>query len=165
MSFDTVNFNFPSYSKRMLGGPSPPAWTVIEPGKRNSFQLINSTFYGSDGLALHYRGDGVLLKNNLFMYNDWSVANMKEKPGGLGTVISSGRNDKFFRNTMRFNGASNGYGPSKENPLVKRQPHSSPMRGNFTARRRQCPVPNWCSGERKSIVKLGSFQPQIRYPL
>lgn len=61
----------------------------------------------------------MFLQNNLFEYNDWSVANMGEKTGGLGTVISSGPNHKFIRNTMRFNGASNGYRPLGENPLGK----------------------------------------------
>lgn len=102
----------------MLGDPSPPIWTVIEPSKRGSFQLINSTFYGSDGVALQYSGDGVILVNNLFEYNDWSVANMRRKNGGLGTVVANGPNHQFINNTMRFNGASNGFRPSGENPLV-----------------------------------------------
>ena len=119
LSFHSINFNFPSYSKRMLGDPSPPSWTVINPSKRGSFQLINNTFYGSDGVALQYSGDGVKLVNNLFEYNDWSVANMRTKTGGLGTVIAKGENHKFVRNTMRFNGASNGFRPSGGNPLVK----------------------------------------------
>ena len=59
---------------RMLGSTSPPSWTIIEPSRGNNFQLINSTFYGTDGLALQYSGDGSLLQNNLFEYNDWSVA-------------------------------------------------------------------------------------------
>ena len=103
----------------MLGDPSPPEWTVIEPSKRKSFQLINSTFYGADGLVLQYSGHKVRLENNLFEFNDWSVANMRSKTGGLGTVISNGVNDQFIRNTMRYNGASNGYRPSKPNPVVK----------------------------------------------
>ena len=103
----------------MLGDPSPPSWTVINPSKGCSFKLINSTFYGSDGVALQYSGDGVKLVNNLFEYNDWYVANMRTKTGGLGTVIAKGENHKFVRNTMRFNGASNGFRPSGGNPLVK----------------------------------------------
>ena len=103
----------------MLDETDPPQWTVIWPSKGGSFQLINSTFYGTDGVALQFSGDGVLLENNLFEYNDWSVANMESKTGGLGTVISSGVNDRFIRNTMRFNGASNGYRPSGRNPLIQ----------------------------------------------
>ena len=91
--FHTINLRFPSYSMRMLHVTAPPLWTVIEPSRNSSFKLINSTFYGTDGLALQYSGDGVLLQNNLFEYNDWSVANMETKTGGLGTVISNGVND------------------------------------------------------------------------
>ena len=81
----------------MLGDTAPPRWTVIDPSRGRSFQLINSTFYGSDGLALQYSGDGALLQNNLFEYNDWSVTNTRTKSGGLGTVVSNGINDQFIR--------------------------------------------------------------------
>ncbi|KAJ7389485.1 hypothetical protein OS493_031457 [Desmophyllum pertusum] len=119
LSFHSINFNFPSYSKRMLGDTAPPRWTIIDPSRGHSFQLINSTFYGTDGLALQYSGDGALLQNNLFEYNDWSVAIMRSKSGGFGTVISNGINDQFIRNTLRFNGASAGFRPSGRNPVVK----------------------------------------------
>ena len=78
-----------------------------------------STFYGSDGMALRYSGKGVLLQNNLFEHNDWSIAIMTQKSGGFGTVISNGHEDKFIRNTLRFNGASSGFRPSGSNPIVK----------------------------------------------
>ena len=119
LSFHSINFNFPSYSKRMLGDTAPAHWTVIAPSPEHSFQLINSTFYGSDGLALQYSGDGALVQNNLFECNDWSITNTKSKSGRLGTVISNGINDQFIRNTLRFNGASAGFRPSGRNPVVK----------------------------------------------
>ena len=103
----------------MLSDTAPPRWTVIDPSRGRSFQLINSTFYGSDGLALQYSGDGALLQNNLFEYNDWSVANTRSKSGGLGTVVSNGINDHIIRNTIRFNGASAGFRPNRPNPIVK----------------------------------------------
>jgi len=119
LSFHSISFNFPSYSKRMLGDTAPPLWTVIRPNRRNSFQLINSTFFGTDGVALEYQGNGVLIQNNLFEYNDWSVALMQRPNGGLGTVISNGINDRFIRNTLRFNGAINAFRPNGPNPVVK----------------------------------------------
>jgi len=103
----------------MLGDTAPPLWTVIRPNRRNSFQLINSTFFGTDGVALEYQGNGVLIQNNLFEYNDWSVALMQRPNGGLGTVISNGINDRFIRNTLRFNGAINAFRPNGPNPVVK----------------------------------------------
>ena len=33
LSFHSINFNFPSYSKRMLGDDAPPCWTVIHAPK------------------------------------------------------------------------------------------------------------------------------------
>ena len=102
----------------MLGDTAPPLWTVIQPNLNNSFQLINSTFFGTDGLALEYQGNGVLIQNNLFEYNDWSVALMQRPNGGLGTVISNGTNDRFIRNTLRFNGAINAFRPNWHNPTV-----------------------------------------------
>ena len=88
LSFHSINFNFPSYSKRMLGDGAPPSWTVIHPSRGHSFQLINNTFYGSDGLALQYSGDRAVVQNNLFEYNDWSVTNTRSKSGGLGTLCA-----------------------------------------------------------------------------
>lgn len=107
--FHSIDFRFPSYSMRMLGIADPPRCTIIEASRGKGFQLINSTFYGTDGMALQYSGKGVVLQNNLFEYNDWSVAIMRQKSGGFGTVISNGEDDKFIRNTLRFNGASNGF--------------------------------------------------------
>ena len=94
--FDTINFKFPSYSMRMLGLTNPPLCTVIEASRGKSFQLINSTFFGSDGMALRYSGKGVLLQNSLFEYNDWSVAIMTHKSGGFRTVISKGMKTSLF---------------------------------------------------------------------
>ena len=103
----------------MLGDDAPPSWTVIHPSRGHSFQLKYNSFYGSDGLALQYSGDGAVVLNNLFEYNDWSVTNTKSKNGELGTVISNGINDQFIQNTLRFNGASAGFRPSGRNSVVK----------------------------------------------
>ena len=44
---------------------------------------------------------------------------MTQKSGGFGTVISNGYEDKFIRNTLRFNGASSSFRPSGRDPIVK----------------------------------------------
>ena len=102
----------------MLGITNPPQWTVIRPNRRNKFNLTNSRFYGTDGLALEYHGTGSRVQNNLFEYNDWTVANMQRPNGGLGTVISNGEHDQFIRNTLRYNGASSGFRPNRRNANV-----------------------------------------------
>lgn len=119
LTFHSINFSFPSYSMRMLGVTAPPLWTFIRASRGRRFKLINSTFYGTDGLALQYYGDGVLLENNLFEYNDWSVALSRTKNGGFGTVISQGPNDQFVSNTLRYNGAAHGFRPNGRNPRVE----------------------------------------------
>ena len=113
IQFNSLNFSFPSYSKRMLGDPNPPIWTKILANKgRNvmkTFKMFNCTFHGTDGAAIQYSGVNVTLNNNLFEYNDWSGAMMSKSSGGLGTIISAGTGDIFVRNTLQFNGASAGY--------------------------------------------------------
>ena len=119
LSFHSINFNFPSYSKCMIGDTAPPLWTVIQPNCTNHLQLITNAFVGTDGVALEYQGNGMLIQNNLFEYNDWSVALMQRPNGGLGTVMSNGINDQFIRNTLRYKGAINAFRPIGRNPVVK----------------------------------------------
>lgn len=112
LEFVSLNFSFPSYSKRMLGNPNPPIWTKIIANKgyhvTKRFKIFNCTFYGTDGAALQYSGNNVTLENNLFEYNDWSGAMMSRSTGGMGTIISQGTEDRFIRNTLQYNGASAG---------------------------------------------------------
>ncbi len=90
LTLQSLNFKFPSYSKRMLGDPSPPQWTRIYAFARRrgvekygAFQIRNCTFFGSDGVVLDYRGANTVVANNLFEYNDWSGANMLTANGGM----------------------------------------------------------------------------------
>ena len=118
LAFRSLNFSFPSYSRRMLRDTDPPHRTTVNALIKKKHQSImgtltffNNTFYGTDGVALEYAGANITVENNLFEYNDWSAANMKTASGGLGTIISQGAGDVFVRNTLRFNGASAGYRP------------------------------------------------------
>lgn len=105
LEFHSVNFSFPSYSKRMLGSPNPPEWTKINArlSKKRAwpFTMFNCTFYGTDGAALEYGGVNATLENNLFERNDWTGAMMSTASGGFGTVVSKGVGDRFIRNTLR----------------------------------------------------------------
>ena len=125
ITFDSLNFNFPSYSKRMLGVAAPAKWMTVKGYAKQrktirygTFTFFNNTFYGSDGLALEYDGLNNTLKNNLWMYNDWSAANMVKSSGGLGTILANGIGDTFARNTMKYNGASAGYRPGLRPTLL-----------------------------------------------
>jgi len=100
--FDSLNFRYHTYSKRMLGKIGLPDWLNIDGfytgrgRKVGNFTFYNNTFYGSDGLALAYAGNNVRIENNLFEYNDWTGANMLKAQGGLATIKSFGWNNLFF---------------------------------------------------------------------
>lgn len=122
LQFVSVNFSFPSYSKRMLGSPLPAEWTKIIAKYRwrqaKPFTMFNCTFYGTDGAALEYASLNATLENNLFERNDWTGAMMTTATGGFGTVVSKGEGDRYVTlmlvycnmfNTIAFNykGGSN----------------------------------------------------------
>lgn len=118
ITFDSLNFKYHTYSKRMLGEIGLTDWLDLngvyrktKPDTWGKFTFYNNTFYGSDGLALSYWGRNVTIKNNLFEYNDWSAANMVKGGGGLATIKSFSIHDLFERNTLRYNGASVGIRP------------------------------------------------------
>ena len=85
ITLDSLNFMYPSYSKRMLGDVGLIEWTDLSgkvrgrkpEGTCGSFRFVNNYFYGSDGLALAYHGTGpTTVENNYFKHNDWTSANM-----------------------------------------------------------------------------------------
>ena len=49
---------------------------------KGSVKIYNNTFYGTDGIALEYKGVNDRVENNFFEYNDWSGANMNKAGGG-----------------------------------------------------------------------------------
>ena len=122
LTLHSINFNYPSYTRRMLGDTSPAQWTKVNANENkkglNTLKFFNNTFFGTDGVALEFSGLNVTLDNNLFEYNDWTAANMVYASGGLGTIFSNGVGDVYVRNTLRFNGASSGIRPGRR-PLVR----------------------------------------------
>lgn len=93
VTFHSLDFKYPSYSQRMLGKTDPPQWTKIV-SRSKPFTIFNCTFFGADGVALEYSGANVRVENNLFEYNDWSAANMRQHTGGLGDIYSRGTGDR-----------------------------------------------------------------------
>lgn len=110
LTLHSLNFRFPSYTRRMLLETAPARWTTVNANEKNTgsntLTFFNNTFFGSDGAVLEYSGINVAIENNVFEYNDWTAANMVYQSSGLGTIISNGIGDSFVRNTVRFNGAS-----------------------------------------------------------
>jgi len=133
INLEHCNFNFPSYSKRMLQAAETnkfsnfavPEWTTLDgitntgkTDKWGKFRVYDCTFYGSDGLALEYRGKNVEIENNLFSYNDWTAANMDKQMGGKATVsVPLALNDHYLRNTFKYNGASVGIRPGLDSKV------------------------------------------------
>ena len=122
LRLDTVDFVFPSFSRRMLGDVHTPAPTVLSAaalaGARgqptpaeSSFVVVNSTFFGADGRLFEYWGSAGVWRNNLFEANDWTCHD-DDTHIGMGCALidaSAGVGDLFTRNTLLGNGPSVGY--------------------------------------------------------
>ena len=108
---DSLKFEFPSSSKRMLQDDSVPLITRIVGKPNGKISIINCEFIGSEGSPLLFWGKDALVQNNLFKWNDWSGQMWTEAAGGFGTVQGdpNGKNETFERNTLWHNGAETGY--------------------------------------------------------
>jgi len=98
VSFDSIDFMFPTSSHRALQSEEEPLTTKLS-GHESS--VINCTFLGSDGDALQVGGKKVTVLNNQFSYNDWVGT-------GKATVWASIKTSKFSQNTLWYNGVSPG---------------------------------------------------------
>eukprot|EP00036_Acanthoecidae_sp_10tr_P002434 CAMPEP_0182945576 /NCGR_PEP_ID=MMETSP0105_2-20130417/55737_1 /TAXON_ID=81532 ORGANISM="Acanthoeca-like sp., Strain 10tr" /NCGR_SAMPLE_ID=MMETSP0105_2 /ASSEMBLY_ACC=CAM_ASM_000205 /LENGTH=748 /DNA_ID=CAMNT_0025085611 /DNA_START=94 /DNA_END=2337 /DNA_ORIENTATION=+ len=126
LSLDSINFRYPSFSRRMLGDTSTADSTVLwaEPATRvgasgappdpadSSFVVTNCTWFGADGSTVQHYSTAGRWVNNLFAWNDWSGHDTNDHRGMGSTVLmaSMGGDDVFERNTLLGNGPSVGYG-------------------------------------------------------
>ena len=110
MIVDSVKFDFPSSSKRMLQDYSVPKRTELFASKGKGYvEVTNCVFRGSEGYALGFTGTANKIYNNLFEWNDWSGQNTLVAGGGSGTVVAHGSpKSEFVGNTLSFNGCSAG---------------------------------------------------------
>ena len=97
--FDSLIFNFPSSSHRMLKSQAHPIHTKMT-GHDNA--VVNCTFEGSEGPALQYDGSNMLVHNSAFSFNDWTGQ------GNLGTVMDHANSGEFSQNTLSYNGVAHG---------------------------------------------------------
>jgi hypothetical protein len=99
ITFDSLIFNFPSSSHRMLKSEEFPKHTKFS-GSNNA--VINCTFYGAEGPALQYDGSNMIVHNTEFSFNDWAGQ------GNLGTVMDHASDGTFSQNTLSYNGVAHG---------------------------------------------------------
>ena len=116
ITIDSVNFYFPSSSRRMLQEYSVPKSTTLLAKHLGNIRVENCNFIGAEGMALNFGSKKSKIYNNLFKWNDWSGQMSLTSSGGGGTVYSDpgSRNAEFIGNTLWYNGASAGYRPGKE---------------------------------------------------
>ena len=119
ITLDSLNFNHPSSSKRMLKDHSVPKHTKLIAKGFGEVSVINCKFFGAEGSALQYWGAPAKIYNNMFSWNDWSGQMGLIANGGYGTVYSSptSKDEEFIGNTLWYNGASAGYRSGKT-PIV-----------------------------------------------
>jgi len=98
ITFDSLIFQFPSSSHRMLKSDSHPKHTKSY-GQNNA--VINCTFFGAEGPALQY-DHNMLVHNSEFSFNDWAGQ------GNLGTVMDHASAGEFSQNTLSYNGVAHG---------------------------------------------------------
>ena len=115
ITIDSLNFEYPSSSKRMLKDNSVPKHTKLIAKGFGEVNVINCKFFGAEGSALQYWGAPAKIHNNIFSWNDWSGQMGLVANGGFGTVYSSptSKNEEFIGNTLYYNGASAGYRSGK----------------------------------------------------
>ena len=120
INLDSINFHFPSSSRRMLKDSSVPKMTKLIAKGMGKISVINCTFIGAEGSALQYWSKKSKIYNNLFAWNDWSGQMSSTASGGLATVYGfpGFQNDEeFIGNTLWYNGASAGQRPGNT-PLI-----------------------------------------------
>ncbi|CAL4205320.1 unnamed protein product, partial [Meganyctiphanes norvegica] len=117
ITLNSIAFKFPSSSYRMLGQNDTAGVTLLDAKARGKgghmvmgrVSVINSTFVGGENGALVTDGKHCIIQNNLFEYNEWS--GQTSMLAGGGTIVSYGFEDRFYGNTVSYNGNSVGYRP------------------------------------------------------
>ncbi|CAL4122383.1 unnamed protein product [Meganyctiphanes norvegica] len=115
ITVESVEFKFPASSHRMLKDDAEPNHTKLNAMAimahhehvYGRISVMNCTFLGAEGVALIYNGDGNVVHNNEFWWNDWVC----QASHGGGTIHGNGKNEMFSNNDMFYNGNSAGLRP------------------------------------------------------
>ena len=118
LALESLQFHFPSFSRRMLGSARTAAPTTLRDSSKSasgaessSFNVFNCSWHGADGPTFDHHSSGSTWYNNRFDSNDWSGHDMDDH-SGQGTALlkaAMGQGDTFERNSLLGNGGSVGY--------------------------------------------------------
>ena len=104
---EDCDFNYPSFTKRMLGVVNTtPETSRID--SSNNCIIRNCVFAYIDGYGIHTSGNYNLIENCYFHHIDYSGAN---SPQVMVALYTSGNNNTFLRSTLHTFGPSVGYLP------------------------------------------------------
>ena len=107
-------FNYPSASKRMIGGYDPIESTFINNtnliGSANNVRIERCLFQNTDGRALWLYGNNIKVYDCIFRYIDWSVANntLCAAVDGRSSIYNEYKN-----NTIHTTGAMTSISPGE----------------------------------------------------
>jgi len=114
LRLESLNFQFPSFSRRMLGDALSPVATILKSSSEgkdatpetSSFEVFNCSWYGADGATIQYHGTAGSFINNMFEANDFTCHQFDNHRGmGCALLVAAmGSHDVFERNTMLSNG-------------------------------------------------------------
>lgn len=103
--FDEVNFDYPSYSKRVLGDVSPIKVTqflAVKPSGDSFNKITNCSIRYADGPAIEMTGKGNVIENCLIHDIDYSCT----YKGGFTLNMNKTEDLVFRRNTVHTTGCS-----------------------------------------------------------
>jgi hypothetical protein len=194
IKFKSLNFEYPATSRRSLGETVPPVavsiWSDPPPWVGGNHSIDDVSMKYADGPALLVQGDGSVLSNSAFEWNDWTTvggswavdgANPHHTKANRGTTvrISSGPASApitFRRLNFRNNGAAQSFNAAGTKtggaPLVELCDFQSQLAieddGSFvegggavsTIYRR-----NWCTDSGKAGLRWDGYYPDTNLGL
>lgn len=113
LTIENCTFNYPSYSKRVLGEYGEIDITQFT-GSTDHLTFRNNIVQYTEGEALHLEGAESIIENNLMRHIDFSCVNLRMIGG---TVNFKNENNLFRLNTIYIAGASETVTPGSYNTV------------------------------------------------
>jgi len=110
---ENCEFTYPSYARRILGDYSATDITLFD-GSSGNLKVINNVFQFTEAEALHLKGSGHLIENNLMRHIDFTCVNLNNLGGTVNFIAD---NNVFLNNTIYLAGASETVTPGSNNTV------------------------------------------------